>query len=276
MTNPKLALKDLADLKQICGTSLDVTSRLDRIELVLKELAPSPTIPIIVPHNPRAPWPNAGKPPCAFDLSDAISPHDRSRCYLAARALEEFPNAQAFMWVDDDMMPTAEQIAELMSGWTDLRLLGHKAFALTGVYICRHYAERGALAFGFNPLVTPGCEETIAFGPTGGIHEATGFGFGFCIVSREVFIQMKAHDAEYDTPFDSTKYQGKAWFQPEVIDRNHLGEDRSFCYRMGTQGMKMFVDTRILVTHAGWKLGKDLAGNACPQRTGWNQTNLGI
>lgn len=182
-----------------------------------------------------------------FDvLMDGLSPHDRSRSYLISRALIEFPEAEAFLWVDDDTEATLEQAEALAS-----TMEADGSDLVTGVYVCRHAAERGRLALNFNARFNGEHDMTLAFGESGGPYPIVACGFGFVLTHRRMFERSDAQKAKY-TNNEGETYRGRAYFLPLVHDEEHLGEDRSFSLR--NQGARMLVDTRVCVGHAGHTL----------------------
>ncbi len=189
-------------------------------------------------------------PDCTSEpvLQDGLSPHDRSRSYLASRALDtdEFPGIDAFLWVDDDMDVTLEQAKALVSTMEE-----DGADLVTGVYVCRHAASRGELALNFNlRFLENEAGMKVSLGPTGDCHPIIACGFGFVLTHRRIFERMapRVSPATY-TANDGGAYDGYAFFLPLVQYRTHLGEDRSFCAR--NQNARMLVNTRVCVGHAG-------------------------
>lgn len=184
------------------------------------------------------------------------SPHDRSRGMMLARAM--LTDADAFLWVDDDIRATAEQCFDLCTQFANMnKETDGNILTLTGVYLCRHSAAQNQIVLNFNP--NPNQE--ILFGEKGDTHRVTAHGFGFCVVSRKVFDLVSAPECDYEG------VPSKAWFLPRVVDRQHLGEDRSFTSRIldltqpshtgdpsELDYWPMWVDSRICVEHGGWRV----------------------
>lgn len=192
------------------------------------------------PLTPVELWPW----PC---IQDGLSPHDRSRSYLISRALIEYPEAQAFLWVDDDSEAEEKDAQRLIQTMEET-----DADLVTGVYVCRHAASRGALALNFNAKPEPKARtRDLLFYEHGGPYPITACGFGFVLTHRRMFEREDAPEAGYVSK-GGLFYAGRAYFLPMVIDRQHLGEDRSFCSR--NQGAHMLVDTRACIGHAGHTL----------------------
>lgn len=187
-------------------------------------------------------------------LSDSLSPHDRSRSYLASRAMAS--DAEVFLWVDADTGATKEQAYDLIDSLSD-----HDVGLMTGVYVCRHEAELGNVALNFNPVIEKGKFLDIRFYEHGGVHAIHACGFGFVATTRELFEAVKAPPARY-VARDGSVWKGRAWFLPEMQGEDHLGEDRSFCLR--AQSFQMAVDTRICVHHDGYTLKGLLNGQKKP------------
>ncbi len=186
-------------------------------------------------------------PDSPFDvLMDGLSPHDRSRSYLISRALIEFPEAEAFLWIDDDTEATRDQADALA-----LTMEADGSDLVTGVYVCRHAAKRGRLALNFNVRFNGEHDMTLAFGEGGSPYPIVACGFGFVLTHRRMFERSDAPRANY-TNNEGKTFPGRAYFLPLVHDGEHLGEDRSFCLR--NQGARMLVDTRVCVGHAGHTL----------------------
>ncbi len=192
-------------------------------------------------------------------LQDGLSPHDRSRSYLASRALDEdeFPGIEAFLWIDDDTEATTRDVVRIIKAMEE-----EGADLVTGVYPCRHAAERGEIALNFNLRFCPGEEMmSLKFEGAGGTYPITACGFGFCLTHRRIFEELQVAavvpQAQY-TAHDGGLYDGFAYFLPCVEGYAHLGEDRSFCSRI--QNSRMLVDTRICVGHNGHTLRKLIDG----------------
>lgn len=161
----------------------------------------------------------------------SASPHDRARGMIAAKALET--GCEWLVWLDADMVLTLSEAASLAATGE-----AHGFDLVSGVYVCRHLAAEGKLAFNFSPKI--GGE--FQMGPVhGGTYPITSCGFGCVAVRRSVFERIDAPECEY----------GKAWFLPLVHGGYHLGEDRSFGVRADAAGCEMYVDTRVLVGHEG-------------------------
>lgn len=175
-------------------------------------------------------------------FTGGCSPHDRSRGLIQARAMQT--DAEAFLWVDDDIRATREQCLQLAGSFESQQ----DAATMTGVYVCRHLAAVGRVAFNFNPLVTPGQDLDLRFGSAGRIHPVTSHGFGFCIVNRRCLEAIAAPECQYEG------IPARAWFLPVVVEGEHLGEDRSFTYRVARAELPMYVDSRLCVEHAGWRV----------------------
>ena len=221
--------------------------------------------PILIP---RWPLPVLGEPGVAPDVDGlraaghpviigGMSPHDRSRSYLVARALTEHPDAEALVFLDDDTDATVAEVEQLVASYERVvRESPEPVATLSGLYFCRHLAERGHLG----PSVTFDLRESAAKVVNvsclehGGIYPVFGSGFGCIVVATRVFREMHVPTAIYED-LEGRSYAGRAWFLPVVVDQAHLGEDRSFCLRVGQQGLgQQFVDTRLCVSHAGWRL----------------------
>lgn len=176
------------------------------------------------------------------------SPHDRSRGMIQARAMKT--DAEAFFWIDDDIRATQEQCLSLVDSFI---MRSSLTKTMTGIYVCRHLALRGLVALNVNFLPPNEGEINVEFGPSGGVHPVTSHGFGFCIVSRKCLEEMEAPRCEYEPGVPA-----KAWWIPEVVEGFHLGEDRSFTWRVNTQFnpkfYTMLADTRVCVEHAGWEV----------------------
>lgn len=180
-------------------------------------------------------------------LQDGLSPHDRSRSYLASRALDDFPEAEAFLWIDDDTEATPDQAEALVKVMEE-----DGSDLVTGVYVCRHAAKQNKLALNFNLRYESGeRRRSVNFGSAGGVYPITACGFGFVLTHRRLFERDDAPEANYFAN-DGGLYEGRAFFIPLVQGKQHLGEDRSFCAR--NQGARMMVNTRVCVGHAGHTL----------------------
>jgi hypothetical protein len=183
-------------------------------------------------------------------ITGGLSPHDRSRSYLAARALTE-SDAEHLVWLDDDMEVGPEHVERLLTSAREV-----DADVMSGAYCCRHAAAHGKVALSFNAIRTPGMpdEVRIGFGEAGGIFPINACGFGIVATHRRVFEIPMAPEADY-TDHEGRTFSGRAWFLPLVRQRDHLGEDRSFCTRLFETGTaRMFVDTRVTISHAGYRI----------------------
>lgn len=181
-------------------------------------------------------------------FTGGTSPHDRSRGLLQSRAMQT--DADAFFWIDSDIKATLEQCWGLVASFEVA-----DANTMTGIYVCRHAVLRGEVALNFNPRPPTGeAPLDIPFGAEGGIYPVTSHGFGFCLVRRRALDAMIAPKCRYE------ELEAKAWFLPMVARLEHLGEDRSFCYRLHEStrwdetDSGMFVDSRICVEHGGWRV----------------------
>jgi hypothetical protein len=166
------------------------------------------------------------------------SPVDRCRGMLAGRALTH--GTPWLGWVDDDQVGTLDQMLGLMR-------LGEEIGAdlVTGVYVCRHEAERvqrGEVKRTTPPLnITPLDSGTITLGEGGGPLAIAHCGFGFLAVRWSVFDRIEAPPCTY----------GRAWFLPLVAGGFHFGEDRSFGIRARAAGCNLIADTRVMIGHEG-------------------------
>jgi hypothetical protein len=161
------------------------------------------------------------------------SPHDRCRGMLTAKALET--GAEWQVWCDDDQVGTIDQAIGLIATAEQVG-----ADLMTGVYVCRHLAATGAMAMNFWPLVGG----QFSIGDGGGPYPIVNCGLGFCAIRSSLFGKVQAPAAEY----------GPAWYLPEVIGGRHAGEDRSFGTRAHQSGCQLYVDTRVLVGHEGFRV----------------------
>lgn len=190
-------------------------------------------------------------------ISEAWSPHDRARGRHLALALQA--GADVAVWLDDDTVATVEQIDALLdsTGAHDL---------VTGVYCCRHMAERGRLGLSFNARDRA---QSLAIQAPGGLIcigsrqvepglvsiAACGLGFAAMRLSGLRALDNWTHPVSYDDA------PGRDWFAALVEGGEHLGEDRSFCVRAARAGWDMVADTRIVVGHRGgrtwfpWNVG---------------------
>ena len=183
-------------------------------------------------------------------IEGGINPHDRSRGYLAAKALAD-TDAELFLWVDNDNIVQPDQARHLIQSARE-----HDADIMAGVYVCRHAAANGKIALSFTPEPNPGDDpaQRIAFGQDGKVMKIVACGFGVVVTHRRIFSHPIAPEVDY-TDWDERTVSGRAWFLPVVRGRSHLGEDRSFCTRLREQTRaRMFVDTRIVVEHRGYHL----------------------
>lgn len=181
-------------------------------------------------------------------ISGGLSPHDRSRGYMAARALET--DAELFLWLDADTAVTPGQAEHLVASARE-----HDADIMAAVYPCRHAARRNQVALSISPAIQPGSSSArIGFGEHGSVIPIHATGFGCVVTHRRVFAHPIAPQVDY-VGHDGDRHEGRAWFLPLVRGREHLGEDRSFCVRLNeaVPSVRMLADTRISVDHAGYR-----------------------
>lgn len=166
-----------------------------------------------------------------------ISPHDRCRSQLLSSIRKD---TEIVVFVDDDQTFHAGNVLSLVRSLRD----APTADLMTGVYCCRHEAERGRLALNFNPLA--GGE--LKLGDGGSVVDVAACGFGFVALRT-------ANLGDIDAPaaFYGEGVEGKAYFLPVVENFIHLGEDRSFCVRARQAGWRLCADTSIVVGHTGAK-----------------------
>jgi hypothetical protein len=87
--------------------------------------------------------------------------------------------------------------------------------------------------------------------PTEGLVEAKFVPFGFLCLHRSVLEAMKASVPEYGHE-DRPNYQ---FVNGEIVDRNLLSEDYSFCARARRAGFTPMINCKVRVKHDGRSLG---------------------
>lgn len=156
--------------------------------------------------------------------------------------LEDCPECDGIVWVDDDVLlpPSAIQ-----------RLVGYDRDFVTGVV----FQKMGD----FNPLVAKWVGNGFAWWkefPANVLAPADGCGFGICYTSTKM---LRAIQELPETPV-----KGKAYFKPNgwfnQFPANHFGkqvgddeqpmsEDFSFCMRAKLAGFQLYADTGLLCSH---------------------------
>lgn len=157
--------------------------------------------------------------------------------------LEDAPDADGIIWVDDDVLlpPTAMK-----------RLLSYGHDFVTGVV----FQKMG----GFNPLVAKWCGSGFSWWqefPPNVIAPADGCGFGICYTSTKMLRDIAA--------LPSKVVKGRAYFHKdgwfdqfppdhfgknaEEVNNVAMSEDFSFCMRAKHAGYQLWADTGLLCSH---------------------------
>lgn len=161
---------------------------------------------------------------------------DLGRSTMASEALAE--GFDELMWIDADIAFDPADVD---------RLRAHEKS-----FTCALYPKRGPAELACHAL--PGTKE-IVFGTMGGLQEMQYVGFGFCLVRREVFDDVRTKEA-LPTCSKRSRKPFVPYFQPLVVpapedDHWYLAEDFAFCERARRAGHPVFADTRIRLQHIG-------------------------
>lgn len=150
--------------------------------------------------------------------------HARNACVRQAMSL----NPDGIMWIDSDMKPES---------WHMTKLLSHVPYDIdfiSGLYFRREGKHE--------PLIYDWTDEgfrSIDFLVPNTVVKADGCGFGWCYTSIDMLKEMEAHpDFEPES----------GWF-PDKRYSGGFGDDLGFCDLARKAGIKLYVDTGIIVGH---------------------------
>ncbi len=160
---------------------------------------------------------------------------DLGRSQMASEALAD--GFEELMWIDADIGFDPADVD---------RLREHGAS-----FVCGIYPKRGTPELACRSL--PETKEFV-FGPTGGLTPLLYCGFGFCLVRKEVFEDVRVKEG-LPTCGVKTPKPFVPWFMPFVIENEgdawYLAEDYAFCERARRAGHPVLADTRIRLQHIG-------------------------
>lgn len=129
--------------------------------------------------------------------------------------------------------------------WHVLVLINHDVDLIGGLYPMKTMPIKWVV----NGLENAQVSET-------GLLEVTKTGTGFMLIKREVFEKCNNHPSvvsyKNDTGLDPHYDQFlKTYFDCSVRENRYYSEDWQFCENYRDLGGKVFVDTRVLLTHTG-------------------------
>jgi len=160
---------------------------------------------------------------------------DLGRSQLASEALAD--GFEEIMWID----------ADIGFDPADVDLLREHEES----FVCGIYPKRGTPELACRAL--PETTE-IVFGKAGGKTPLLYCGFGFCLVRREVFEDVREKEKlPLCSPRSAKPFV--PYFMPFVHDNDgdpwYLAEDYAFCERARRAGHPVVADTRIRLQHVG-------------------------
>lgn len=160
----------------------------------------------------------------------------RARNTMVAKFLVEQPQATDLVFIDADIG---------WSPWQLMALVGHRKPLVGGLYPLKTL-----------PLqwVVNGIDGAVQ--DSNGLLEVAKTGTGFLAIDRDVFKVLDGHpdvksfrnDIGHDTALDAGM---RTYFDTAVRDGRYMSEDWEFCERYRDLGGKVYVDTRIQLTHTG-------------------------
>lgn len=167
-----------------------------------------------------------------------------ARNRAAKAALEDAPDADGIVWVDDDVLLPATAIT---------RLVGYGKDFVTGIV----FQKMGD----FHPLVSVWRGNGFSWWkefPANVLAPADGCGFGCCYTSTRMLRAIKTLPAKTKPGMAYFKKDGwfdqfpADWFgkNAEAVNDVAMSEDFSFCMRAKMSGFQLYADTGLLCAHA--------------------------
>lgn len=161
----------------------------------------------------------------------------QARSYLAQKAQDE-TTAKVFLWVDDDILFSREDVESIVNQCLDNYPI------ICGAYSLRKPGE--GLTVAFNKDVTE-----VGFYSQGGIYPIQFCGMGFTCIHRTVMQDVGAKLPRV-TIASCQNYPAKQYFEEIVLPSGQWkGEDHSFIWRAKECGYTPVVDTRLRILHRG-------------------------
>lgn len=150
-------------------------------------------------------------------------------------ALQDAPECDGIVWVDDDVLLPSTAIT---------RLVGYDKDFVTGIVFQK--------ADGFNPLVARWNGNGFAWWkqyPENVLAPADGCGFGCCYTSTTMLKAIeKLPDFKKDGWFNQFR-SGHFGPQSDECSDTDMSEDFSFCMRAKLAGYQLYADTGLLCSH---------------------------
>lgn len=180
-----------------------------------------------------------------FNIVDITSKETyihRGRRMLLQKAIEIHKYIQPIdyvLWLDSDVVFNPNQLTKLISRINDFKLS-----CLSGVYFSRHGNNNPMFCYGniengfqFHNEIIPNKIIEV---------DAVGFGFFLIPIKTILYYVSKYKPTEW---FESNK-----WFPESVAPHNRIyvvGEDLDWCVKAKQIGIKISVDTSVLLNHNG-------------------------
>ena len=156
----------------------------------------------------------------------------RHRSKLAAYALKELPDAEAFLWIDADMGWTVADIRRISSLPPSLDVVGGVYVKKTDVPVTPVYRQDG--------------DAGVEWASDRNVISVSRIGFGFVRMSR-VAMQHAVDTGE------KTSGGWTVAFPEGLVNGEWETEDYNFCHRQQQAGRTIWMDRSIRLTHRGAK-----------------------
>ncbi len=160
---------------------------------------------------------------------------DIARSHLITEARKQAPHAQAFVFIDHDMMFEAKDVVGLAN-----RLVEKNLSVSAAAYSLRRP--------GFMVSCQPLTAEQVTFYQPGHVlakYVAT----GFMAIAKHVIDDLDTIMPELYCP--TTRCNIRPYFERYIKNGEYLPDDVGFCYRVRDRGMSVWIDTEPRIYHRG-------------------------
>lgn len=174
---------------------------------------------------------------------------DHARSTMATAFLDDPQNHDVLLWIDDDMIFDAQEIAEMCLD----------ACMLQAIVGAASMAKRPQGHVNFIP--SPDCAE-LKFFENSDIYGVLSVGTGICAVHRNVFERMLQLLPDVFPRIMCGNQPTYPFYANIIHEGQWYGEDSSFCVRARQAGCSVYVDARCRVFHKGpYLYGLEDSGN---------------